>query len=148
MPSCRPTPTLNPGGRRRGLQSHSWPTCSSAFLESKTVLFNSEAELFRVLPTAFIVQSDMLLAVEHHLHGAYACCYVAYSYYTKDFQGQYFNDVRGKGPQQRDRIGPLIFSMTIEPLLTSLSSSLNLGYLDDLTMGNIQPAVAAYIKKG
>jgi hypothetical protein len=37
--------------------------------------------------------------------------------------------------------------MTIEPLLTSLNSCLTLGYLDDLTMGDRQPTVAADVHR-
>jgi len=41
----------------------------------------------------------------------------------------------------------IIIIITIEPLLTSLASCLTLGYLDDLTMGDRQPAVAADVQR-
>jgi len=44
-----------------------------------------------------------------------------------------------EGPQQGD---PLLFCNTIHPLLTSLGSVLRLGYMDDVTLGGSQDAVA------
>jgi len=52
-----------------------------------------------------------------------------------------------EGPQQGDPLGPLLFSMTIHPLLTSLKSGLTLGYLDDLTVGDKQSIVAADVQR-
>jgi len=52
-----------------------------------------------------------------------------------------------EGPQQGYPVGPLLFSMTIEPLLTSLASCLTLDYLDDLTMGDRQYTVAADVQR-
>ena len=37
------------------------------------------------------------------------------------------------GPQQGDPIGPLLFGLTIQPILQGLQSQLAVGYLDDLT---------------
>jgi len=37
-----------------------------------------------------------------------------------------------EGSQHEDPVGPLLFCNTIQPLLTSLDSDLNLGYLDDV----------------
>jgi len=37
--------------------------------------------------------------------------------------------------------------MTFEPLLTTLASCLTFGYLDDLTMGDRQPTVAADVQR-
>jgi len=48
-----------------------------------------------------------------------------------------------EGPQQGDPLGPLLFSITLQPLLDSLISELTLGYLDDLTVGDNQTKVAA-----
>lgn len=87
-------------------------------------------------------RSDMLLSVQQHLPEIYAFCYAAYSHPTQLFHGQYLI-MSEEGPQQGDPLGPLLFSMTIEPLLTSLTSVLTLGYLDDLTVGDRQPIVAA-----
>ena len=40
-----------------------------------------------------------------------------------------------EGPQQGDPLGPLLFCGTIHPLLLSLTSELNLAYMDDVTLG-------------
>ena len=40
-----------------------------------------------------------------------------------------------EGVQQGDPLGPLLFCLTLQPLLSSLSSKLRLGYLDDVTLG-------------
>ena len=50
-----------------------------------------------------------------------------------------------EGPQQGDPLGPLLFCSIIHPLITSLSSDLTLGYLDDLTLAGPQSVVAADI---
>ena len=47
------------------------------------------------------------------------------------------------GPQQGDPLGPLFFANTIQPLLCSLQSELNLGYLNDLTLGGPVDSVAS-----
>ena len=52
-----------------------------------------------------------------------------------------------EGPQQGDPLGPLLFCSTIHPLITSLSSDLTLGYLDDLTLAGPQSVVAADIQQ-
>jgi len=53
----------------------------------------------------------------------------------------------GKGPQQGEPIGPLLFSNTIHPTLSSLKSCLNLRYLDDITLGGSAKTVAADIRE-
>ena len=39
------------------------------------------------------------------------------------------------GPQQGDPLGPLLFSLPLQPVLHSLESVLTVGFLDDLTLG-------------
>ena len=39
-----------------------------------------------------------------------------------------------EGPQQGDPLAPLLFCTTVHPLISSLSSDLTAGYLDDLTL--------------
>ena len=46
-----------------------------------------------------------------------------------------------EGPQQGDPLGPLLFCITIHPMLTSLSSELVIGYLDDITLGDVESVV-------
>ena len=40
-----------------------------------------------------------------------------------------------EGVQQGDPIGPLLFCLTLQPILNTLSSELRLAYLDDITLG-------------
>jgi len=60
------------------------------------------------------------------------------------FHGQ-FTLSSEEGPYQGDPVGTLLFCNTIQPLLTSLDSDLNLGYLDDVSLGGPADAVAAYV---
>jgi hypothetical protein len=85
---------------------------------------------------------DMLLAVQQYLPDIHSYCYSAYAHPTNLFHGQYLV-LSQEGPQQGDPLGPLLFSITIQPLLESLLSELTLGYLDDLTVGDNQTKVAA-----
>jgi len=48
-----------------------------------------------------------------------------------------------EGPQQGYPLGPLLFCNTIQTLLSSLASELNLGYLDDVTLGGPADTVAS-----
>jgi hypothetical protein len=89
---------------------------------------------------------DMLLSVQQHLPDIYAFCYAAYAHPTQLFHGQYLI-MSEEGPQQGDPLGPLLFSMTIQPLLASLASVLTLGYLDDLTVGDKQSIVVADVQR-
>src|SRR5213080_4400587 len=40
-----------------------------------------------------------------------------------------------EGAQQGDPLGPLLFCLSIHPMLSSLASKLVVGYLDDITLG-------------
>ena len=46
-----------------------------------------------------------------------------------------------EGPQQGDPLGPLLFCIALHPLLSSLKSSLNIGYMDDVTLGGHEDVV-------
>jgi len=59
------------------------------------------------------------------------CCFMAH---TSSYE---------EGPQQGDPLGPLLFCNTIQPLLSSLNSELNLGYLDDMTAAGPADTVAS-----
>jgi len=58
------------------------------------------------------------------------------------FFGQYTVQSQ-EGAQQGDTIGPLPFCNTIHPLLSSLRSNLNIGYLDDVTLGGHRDVLAS-----
>jgi len=52
-----------------------------------------------------------------------------------------------EGAQQGDPIGPLLFCNTIRRMLSLLEASLNLGYLDDVTLGGTVKTVASDVAK-
>ena len=88
----------------------------------------------------------MLSSVHDRIPELYPYYYSAYSQASCLFFGQYII-LSGQGPQQGDPIGPLLFSNTLHPTLSSLKASLNLGYLDDITLGDTQTVVAADVKE-
>jgi len=47
-----------------------------------------------------------------------------------------------EGPQQGDPLGPMLFCLTIHPLLMSLKSELRIGFLDDVTLGGSENVVS------
>jgi len=85
---------------------------------------------------------DMLMSVLSRVPELYAYCYSAYSHPSSLFYGSYVISSE-EGPQQGDPLGPLLFCNTIQPLLSSLNSELNLGYLDDVTLAVPADTVAS-----
>jgi len=85
---------------------------------------------------------DMLLATHSRIPEIYAYCHSAYSQSSILFYGPYTISSE-EGPQQGDPVGPLLFCNTIQPMLTSLKSQLNLGFLDDVSLGGPVNTVAA-----
>jgi len=85
---------------------------------------------------------DMLMSVLSRVPELYAYCHSAYSQPSKLFYGGYIIS-SAEGPQQGDPLGPLLFSNTIQPLLLSMNSELNLGYLDDVTLAGPADIVAS-----
>jgi len=104
--------------------------------------------LLRIKPDHIVVQLDfanaintlhryvMLQAIHDRLPDLYVYPY-CFSAYSQSAFLCYGNDIIlfHEGTQQVDPLGPLLFSNTIHPLLNRLSSNLQLGYLDDLTLG-------------
>jgi len=80
--------------------------------------------------------------VHNRVPELYAFCYSVYSHPSTLFYGSYIISSE-EGPQQGDLLGPLLFSNTIQPLLSSLSSELSLGYLDDVTLAGPADTVAS-----
>ena len=91
-------------------------------------------------------RSDMLLSVRDRLPELYAFCLSSYSQPSFLYFGSHVI-LSQEGPQQGDPLGPLLFCSTIHPLISSLSSDLTLGYLDDLTLAGPQSVVAADIQQ-
>jgi len=85
---------------------------------------------------------DMLLSVHSQIPEIYAYCHSAYGQPSVLFHGPYTVSSE-EGPRQGDLVGSLLFCNTIQPLLSSLDSDLNLGYLDDVSLGGPVDTVAA-----
>ena len=93
-------------------------------------------------------RSDMLLSVRDRLPELYA--FLPLIVLTTIILVHYFGShviLSQEGPQQGYPLGPLLFCSTIHPLITSQSSDLTLGYLDDLTVADPQSVVAADIQR-
>ena len=72
--------------------------------------------------------------------GIYKFCHLAYSQPSILAFGD--RTVRSEeGPQQGDPLGAALFCETIQPMLSSLSSALEIGYMDDLTLGGDEQQV-------
>jgi len=84
----------------------------------------------------------MLLSVYNRVPELYAYCRSAYSQSFCLYFGPYIV-LPEEGAQQGDAIGPLLFCDTIHPVLSSLESSLKLGYLDDVNLGGTVKTVAS-----
>ena len=76
----------------------------------------------------------MLNAVDTELPELYRLCYSAYAEASLLQLGDH-TVVSAEGVQQGDPLGPLLFCLTLQPILSSLSSKLRLGFLDDVTLG-------------
>ena len=76
----------------------------------------------------------MLNAVSHHIPEIYKFCHLSYG----DPSFLKFNNqviTSQEGAQQGDPLGSLLFCLAIHPILTSFSSELVIGYMDDITLG-------------
>ena len=81
-----------------------------------------------------IRRDAMLNAVSDKLPFVYKFCHAAYG--SNSFlQFGEKTVISAEGVQQGDPLGSLLFCLTLHPLLSSLSSSLRIGYADDVTLG-------------
>ena len=84
----------------------------------------------------------MLSSVKNFVPEIYEFCFLSYGspsclkFGCRSISSQ-------NGAQQGDPLGPLLFCLTIHPLLCSLTSSLTIGYLDDITLGGEEATEAA-----
>ena len=84
----------------------------------------------------------MLASVDEIIPELAAYCHLAYAE-TTSLQFGKFNILSQEGSQQGDPLGPLLFCLPLQPILTSLLSPLAFGYLDDLTLGGDPEVVEA-----
>ncbi|NJL55677.1 hypothetical protein HC928_11090 [bacterium] len=93
-----------------------------------------------------ISRSSLLSSTRDRLPELFSYCFSAYG--NPSFL--FFADriiLSQEGTQQGDPLGPLIFCNTIHPLLASLSSELNIDYLDDVTLGGPLDIVASDVSR-
>ena len=84
----------------------------------------------------------MLAAVRSSIPEIYEFCFLSYgSPSALQFGRQLISSE--EGAQQGDPLGPLLFCLTIHPMLEPLSSKLVIGYLDDVTLGGAEHVLAA-----
>ena len=76
----------------------------------------------------------MLDSVARLMPEIYRFCHISYSSTTSLKIGNRSVDSQ-EGAQQGDPLGPLLFCITINPMLSSLKSDLVVGFLDDITIG-------------
>ena len=89
-----------------------------------------------------IRRDAMLEAVKQHCPGIYNYCLTAYGQTTSlSYQNHMIDSC--EGVQQGDPLGPLLFAITIHPLLTQMSSVFKCGYLDDISMSSDIDALTA-----
>ena len=84
----------------------------------------------------------MLKTVAAELPGLFKFCLLSYGQpSTLKFGGNLIQSE--EGVQQGDPLGPLLFCLTVQPLLESLGSELVVGFMDDVTLGGLRSSVAS-----
>ena len=89
-----------------------------------------------------IRRDKLLTAVREHLPDAYHLLHQAYGGNRLLFHGESLI-TSATGIQQGDVLGPGLFALTIDELIKSITSELNIWFLDDGTLGDTVPNVLA-----
>ena len=97
------------------------------------------------MPFNSLMRNQMLGMVARVAPNIYSFCYSAYSVNSILNFGDH-EVLSSEGPPQGDPLGPLMFSITIQPILDKQNSELVIGYLDDITLGGGVHQVAADIE--
>src|SRR6218665_528909 len=87
-------------------------------------------------------RDSMLSSVDEILPEMAAYCHLAYAE-AASLQFGKFTVLSQEGSQQGDPLGPLLFCLPLQPILTRLLSPLAFGYLDDITLGGDSEVVEA-----
>jgi hypothetical protein len=90
-----------------------------------------------------IHRDAVLLAVHDKLPEIFNFCRLAYGQSSILVFGD-FQILSAEGIQQGDPLGPLLFCLTIQPMLSSLRSALTIGFMDDLILGGHLDDVVNY----
>ena len=87
----------------------------------------------------------MLKTMLERVPGIYKICHLAFDRPSVlSYNGR--TVFSSEGPQQGDPLGPSLFCATIHPLLSSLTSILRLGYMDDVTVGGPESQIASDVE--
>jgi Reverse transcriptase (RNA-dependent DNA polymerase) len=87
----------------------------------------------------------MLESVHNKVPELYKFCVLSYGQSTVLHYGSR-TVLSQEGTQQGDPLGPLLFCLTLQPLLSSLSSELVIGYIDDVTLGGTVSSVSTDVQ--
>lgn len=86
-------------------------------------------------------RDTMLLSVTKFVPEIYRFCHLSYN--NTSFLKFYSHTILSQeGAQQGDPLGPLLFCLSIHPLLLSCNSDLKIAYMDDITLGGPASTVA------
>ena len=78
----------------------------------------------------------MLAAVVKYVPEIFAFCSKSYTCQPTSMFNEH-SIISATGTQQGDPLGALLFCITLQPVLEQVTSELNIGYLDDITLGGI-----------
>ena len=98
-----------------------------------------------------ISRKVMLEAIGLHLPELYRFCHLSYAMHSSLSFGEFVISSE-VGVQQGDPLGPLLFCLVLQPIISSLDCPLRVGYMDDLTLGgpilDIASAVESIVAEG